>query len=98
MATTAYDSLLIGVIVIILVFMLVYLPAITREIGSWITWCRDIKHVYSLPSPPGRHLMWGHIADVSCKTVDIILIESERCLNLQSTNALRRNGSRDRGS
>ena len=63
MAITIYFSLLVGVLVILLLFVFKYLPIITREAGSWITWCYSIKHLRSLPSPPG-HWIWGHIYEV----------------------------------
>ena len=66
-------SLLIGVLVVALLVILIYLSTITREVGSWITWCYNIKHIRSLPSPPG-HWIWGHIAEVKIKTLSMYTV------------------------
>ncbi|XP_065910276.1 cytochrome P450 4B1-like [Dysidea avara] len=61
-------SLLIGLLVTILLLALVYprvyLSTITRAIGVWITWYRDVKHLRSLPSPTPRHWLWGHALEI----------------------------------
>ena len=64
-ATTVYSSLLLGVFVVPSLVVLIYLPTITREVSSWIMWCYNIKHLYSLPSPPSEHWIWGHATVVS---------------------------------
>ena len=64
-AATVYSSLLLGVFVVPSLVVLIYLPTITSEVSSWITWCYNIKHLYSLPSPPSEHWIWGHATVVS---------------------------------
>ena len=62
-ATTIYFSLLIG-ITLLVIFLCLSATAIIREIGVWISWCYDIKQLRSLPSPPLKHWIWGHAAEV----------------------------------
>ena len=57
-------SLIAGLLVILLLFVLVYFSDLTGVVTSWITWCRDIYHIRSLPSPPGRWF-WGNALEVS---------------------------------
>ena len=58
------SSLQFCLIIILILFLLSQVTATIRVVGSWITWCKDIKHLYSLPSPPGRWLS-GNAVDVS---------------------------------
>ena len=62
--------LLTGVTVTLLVLLLSYFTAFVRAIGSWTTWCNDVRHLRSMPSPPRRWL-WGNILEVS--TVYLLL-------------------------
>ena len=55
---------LMGILVVLSFIILIYLPTVTREVGLWITWLYNIKHLRSLPSPPARHWIWGHAAEV----------------------------------
>ena len=64
-AATVYSSLLLGIFVVLSLVVLIYLPTITSEVSSWITWCYNIKHLHSLPSPPSEHWLWGHATVVS---------------------------------
>ena len=57
------NSLIAGLVVILLLSVMVYLSHVTRIVTSWITWCRDIYHLRSLPSPPGRWF-WGNALEV----------------------------------
>ncbi|XP_065911380.1 cytochrome P450 4F6-like isoform X2 [Dysidea avara] len=57
-------SLIAGLLVILLLFVLVYFSDLTGVVTSWITWCRDIYHIRSLPSPPGRWF-WGNALEVT---------------------------------
>ena len=58
------SSLQLGLIVILLLFLLSQITAILHVVSSWIRWSKDIKHLYSLPSPPRRWL-WGNALEVS---------------------------------
>ena len=64
MTTTVYFSLLMGILVVLSLVILMYLPTVTNEVGLWITWLYNIKHLRSLPSPPTTHWMWGHATEV----------------------------------
>ncbi|XP_065910267.1 cytochrome P450 4F12-like isoform X2 [Dysidea avara] len=55
--------LLTGVTVTLLVLLLSYFTAFVRAIGSWTTWCNDVRHLRSMPSPPRRWL-WGNILEL----------------------------------
>ena len=74
-------SLLIGLLVVVLLVILIYLSTITHEVGSWITWCYNIKHIRSLPSPPG-HWIWGHIAEVKLKTLTMLVSRSQTAFSV----------------
>ena len=65
MVAAEYSSWLIGFGVILLLFVFAYLSSITREVSSWITWCYNIRHLRSLPSPSGGHWILGHGTEVS---------------------------------
>ena len=73
-------SLQFGLIVLLIAVLVSHVTTIFRVVGSWITWCKDIRYLYSLPSPPGRWLSgnalevssWltkGVIYELSCKTL-----------------------------
>ncbi|XP_065886542.1 cytochrome P450 4X1-like isoform X1 [Dysidea avara] len=53
-------SLMVGLLVIVLV-ALVNLSTIIRVVVLWITWCRDIMYLRSLPCPP-RQWILGHVS------------------------------------
>jgi len=56
-----------GLMAIVVLFMLSHITAIVRVIMSWITWCKDIRYLYTLPSPPRRWLS-GNALEVSLRT------------------------------
>ena len=53
-------SFLVGLLGILLLLGLAYLPTVTRVVGLW---CRDWKSLRSIPCPP-RHWLWGHTLQV----------------------------------
>jgi len=57
-------SLQFGLIALLIAVLVSHVTAIFRVVGSWITWCKDIRYLYSLPSPPGRWLS-GNALEVS---------------------------------
>ena len=79
---TVYSSLLLGVLVVLSLVVLIFLSTITREVSSWITWCYNIKHLHSLPSPPSEHWIWGHATVVSnsVKISTLTLLLARRAL------------------
>lgn len=58
-------TLLIGFLIILSLVVFLHFSTIIREVGSWISWCHNIKQLRSLPSPPERHWIWGHVAEVT---------------------------------
>ncbi|XP_065885820.1 cytochrome P450 4F6-like isoform X2 [Dysidea avara] len=68
------SSLHLGFVVILILFLLSHITAILQVVGSWITWCKDIRYLYSLPSPPGRWLSGNALdLDHSWKSLQYML-------------------------
>ncbi|XP_065910275.1 ultra-long-chain fatty acid omega-hydroxylase-like [Dysidea avara] len=48
---------------VLLLLVLTRLSFIIRKVRAWITWCADVKHLRSLPSPPKRWIL-GHMLEL----------------------------------
>ena len=57
-------SLKFGLIVLLIAVLVSHVTTFFHAVGSWITWYKDIRHIYSLPSPPRRWLS-GNALEVS---------------------------------
>ena len=57
-------SLQFGLIVLFIAVLVSHVTTIFHVVGSWINWCKNIRYLYSLPSPPRRWLS-GNALEVS---------------------------------